>query len=318
MVFVTKEVIPEWRKWYLAMKHSIPSTSTYQSFINKFIPDEGIDINQNTVNKFRMENMSCPSSGALKSLFGYLVNKKGADSDILKIRFDRNKSVRKYPESVSEKEIEMIINHMENLRCKILTIFIFDLGVRISEALKLRWEDFNWSEWLSDKEKSGTVIFRVTKRDKFRVMPIRSKLMGTLYNVCEKKTENGLPIAGLVFNFGEGLPSYLQDKEFTPEENYYRYLDYTKNYYRKVLERVSLQHIGRKVKPHMLRHSKAQLLMDKGMSIESLKRFLGHSSISTTEIYAQASPEKLRKELEQFDNFDKQQEPKDLNTLNNI
>jgi site-specific recombinase XerD len=50
------------------------------------------------------------------------------------------------------------------------------------------------------------------------------------------------------------------------------------------------------------------MLMDNGMPIESLKVFLGHEEISTTEIYAQASPEKVKRDLKAYDIFKKVQE----------
>lgn len=304
MVIVTRELVDEWRKWYLTTGHSLSSTSTYYSFIKKYVREE-VDITQETVDKFRSNNMSCPASGSLKSFFKYIIDKKKFPKSILEIRFDRNKHTRKYPESITVREVEIIINNIEQRRSKILTMILFELGLRINEGLKMNWNDFNWSDWLLDQTQYGKVVLRQTKRDKFRTMPVPSRIMKILYEACSNKTESGIPITGFVFRFGVGIEEYLKDRQFTSEENLYRYLDYEKNYYRDILARVSMECIGKKVNPHMLRHSKAQFLMDRGMSIESLKRFLGHKSISTTEIYAQASTEKLMGELVKFDNYEK-------------
>lgn len=51
------------------------------------------------------------------------------------------------------------------------------------------------------------------------------------------------------------------------------------------------------VHPHMLRHSKATHLLDDGMSLPRLQRFLGHASEVTTSIYTHTSVEGMRKDL---------------------
>jgi integrase/recombinase XerD len=56
--------------------------------------------------------------------------------------------------------------------------------------------------------------------------------------------------------------------------------------------------LGRKVTPHMLRHTAATLLIETGVDIRIVQRLLGHSSIATTEIYTHVSDEALRKSLE--------------------
>jgi integrase/recombinase XerD len=48
--------------------------------------------------------------------------------------------------------------------------------------------------------------------------------------------------------------------------------------------------ITKRVHPHLLRHSVAQTLLDGGMSLEEVQRFLGHARLQTTEIYAMSTP----------------------------
>jgi site-specific recombinase XerD len=55
---------------------------------------------------------------------------------------------------------------------------------------------------------------------------------------------------------------------------------------------------GRRITPHMLRHTAATLLIERGVDIRFVQRLLGHSSIATTEIYTHVSDEALRMTLD--------------------
>jgi integrase/recombinase XerD len=58
---------------------------------------------------------------------------------------------------------------------------------------------------------------------------------------------------------------------------------------------------ARRITPHMLRHTAATLLIERGVDIRFVQRLLGHSSIATTEIYTHVSDEALRTTLERAD-----------------
>lgn len=62
--------------------------------------------------------------------------------------------------------------------------------------------------------------------------------------------------------------------------------------------RKSMPDFPERVTPHMLRHSKAMHLKRSGATLVEIRDFLGHSHISTTEIYAKADPEQIRKVLD--------------------
>lgn len=52
--------------------------------------------------------------------------------------------------------------------------------------------------------------------------------------------------------------------------------------------------ITKNVYPHLLRHTVATFLLERGMPLEQIQKFLGHSKIETTQIYAESSAEMLK------------------------
>ncbi len=57
--------------------------------------------------------------------------------------------------------------------------------------------------------------------------------------------------------------------------------------------------ISRKVSPHVLRHTFAVTAIQKGISLPTLQRLLGHDTLQTTEIYLNLSPEHVVEEFQQ-------------------
>lgn len=311
-ILATPELVNEWKKYYLREGHSFHSTTTYYNYIKRFV-SYGIKINQKTVDKFREKNMSGACSGALKNFFQYLVLKQGFPPETKYIHFDKSKSTKKFPNSIDPLEVKKLVNAFENIMERNLTLVIYECGLRVSEALKLTWADFNWISWLQDRTKQGSVNLKNTKGNKFRTIPVSFELMEKLYNDHKNRTSDGIPIGGLLFNFGI---SEVYDKTKTLDENQYNYIViHAEDRYRKRLYKISKEVLGKRINPHSLRHSFAMDLMNHNVPIESIKRFLGHTNISSTEIYAQASASKLSKDLEEYYK-DRQNEKKQTNNTN--
>ena len=311
-VIVTSEMVKEWRQQYLNEGHTLPSTQTYYSFLKKFVGYE-VKVSQTTVNMFRNKNMSGGASGALKTFFRYLVEKKEYPDWLLDIRLGKSKKVKKQPTTLTVSEVLKIIEVMPGKRDKNLTILLFYLGLRLSEGMKLLWSDFAWDEWLKNKSEDGSVTLRHTKGDKFRVIPVPSYVMLKLYNDHENKSSSGIPIGEHVCDYdfldyvhyeirdnGILIKETKEGKENRLREERYRYIIHAESYYRDLIYKISKEVIGKRVNPHLLRHVQAQDLMNKGLGIEYLKSFLGHSSITSTEVYAQASPELLKREMKKI------------------
>ena len=59
------------------------------------------------------------------------------------------------------------------------------------------------------------------------------------------------------------------------------------------MSKASKEALGRHINPHLLRHSMAMNLRGEGFAIDEIKEFLGHESISTTQIYSRVTPQQL-------------------------
>ncbi|HSX77247.1 MAG TPA: tyrosine-type recombinase/integrase [Candidatus Saccharimonadia bacterium] len=61
-----------------------------------------------------------------------------------------------------------------------------------------------------------------------------------------------------------------------------------------VKETAEQAQITKRVYPHLLRHSVATTLLERGMPIEQIQKFLGHSKLETTQLYAESSTQMMR------------------------
>src|SRR2546426_10218321 len=60
-----------------------------------------------------------------------------------------------------------------------------------------------------------------------------------------------------------------------------------------VKETAEQAQITKRVYPHLLRHSVATTLLERGMPIEQIQKFLGHAKLETTQVYAESTPEMI-------------------------
>ncbi len=214
---------------------------------------------------------------AVKSFFKFLLKKKYISSNPT-ILIGSPKLDKKLPTYLSTQEAADIIDsideeHSEKIRDKALIELLYSSGLRISEALNLKYNSIDFDN------KSVRVL---GKRNKERIVPIGSKAL-------------------------DALKKYLAVRfEFVPQSDC-EYLFIGKRG-KKLNPAVAYRIVKRKMKsktqspqksPHVLRHSFATHLLDNGADIQAVSDMLGHSSLSTTQVYTHVSVERLKSAYKQ-------------------
>ena len=281
--------ISDFLTYLSARRNFSPRTvDTYRKSLDKFTErlDEqaGLEtLNEMNIKAFvwdlKMKQKLAPTSicehlAALKSFGKYLVRSK-----ILETNPAENVPMPKRPKRLvavlgqknlaPEKFPEIENPTLQQVRARILLELIYGSGLRISECQMLTWDRI---------DTSAKLVRVLGKGNKERIVPLTESFIGRIANYKQMQVEAGhLPTAtGYVFLSGDGKPFGLRTL------------------------RNDIQHLLReigwegKASPHVLRHSFATHLLENGAEIMSVKEMLGHSNISTTQVYTHVNAERLR------------------------
>ena len=182
-------------------------------------------------------------------------------SDILKndwerIKIKRPKKVQKLPVVLSMDEVERLISVIINIKHRAMIMLLYSAGLRRSELLQIKPADID-SENMKIHVRQGK-----GKKDRFTILsPKCLDLLRLHYKLNRPKT-------------------YL----FEPQGNEGSTLAPTS--LTKILKKNAQKtNIKKEVSPHTLRHSFATHMLEQGVNIKLIQRFLGHTSLRTTSVY---------------------------------
>ena len=177
------------------------------------------------------------------------------------------------PEILSTDEVNRLLdeptgNSPKDLRDKAMLELLYATGIRVSELINLKVTDINLQV--------GYLICRDAKKE--RVIPFGAPAKRALTDYLKNSREVMVSDGGcdVLFVNCSGQPMSRQ--------GFWRLVKY---YARKA-------GITSDITPHTLRHSFAAHLVENGADLRSVQEMLGHSDISTTQIYANMSQNKLR------------------------
>jgi integrase/recombinase XerC/integrase/recombinase XerD len=276
---------------YLATqrRYSPRTVDTYGKSLDKFLAStgEGVELSafsEMSIKAFvwdlKMEQKLAPTSicehlAALKSFGKFMVRSKILEKNpaenvpmpkrpkrLVNVLGQKDLAEEKFPELPPDAKLPQV-------RARILLELIYGSGLRISECQTLTW----------DRIDTGARLVRVLgKGNKERIVPITEAFIERIANFKQMEAEAGhLPTAaGYVFLSDDGKPFGLRT---------------LRNDIHDLLREIGWEG---KASPHVLRHSFATHLLENGAEIMSVKEMLGHSNISTTQVYTHVNAERLR------------------------
>jgi integrase/recombinase XerD len=167
---------------------------------------------------------------------------------------DRPRREKTLPTVLSEEEITLIINAVENIKHKAILMTIYSAGLRISEAINLKLKDIDSKRMQIRIEQSKG------KRDRYTLLSTKTLEILRIY-FLEYKPKIWL------FE-GQGGEQY-SDRSI-------------QNILKMALSKTNIK---KHITVHTLRHSFATHLLENGTDLRYIQNLLGHESSKTTEIY---------------------------------
>ncbi len=283
---------------FMKRKRYSPNTiKTYASFLNEFNhfikPKSLKDCDKNDIKTYinflvKKKNVATSTQNqAINALKCYFENTEGWDRFSMAI--ERPRKEKRLPKILSEQEILKMIQVCDNFKHKLIICILYSSGIRVSELLSLRKEDF-----LFDK---NLIFVRggKGKKDRTTVLSEQLKNMLVLY-----------------------LKTYKPKYFIIESPNRTKYSASSVN---KVLKAIAKKAgIERSISAHMFRHSFATHLLEQGLDLRYIQQLLGHGSSKTTELYTYVSNKSLAKIKSPLDAFldSKYTDYKQINNNTNI
>jgi len=240
------------------LKNYIDFNKKFLEFTKK--PPE--EIEQQDVKYFLADKMTERASA---SIILFLSSIRFAYSNILNkdptAGIKRPKKENKIPIVLTKQEIINLIDSVINQKSKLILQVLYSSGLRVSEVVNLKPQDLDFNE--------NTGWVRGGKGKKDRMFILSKKLSKKLEKFIKKNLDWN-------YIFSKTTPLTTRNIQKITQKA-------TKN-----------AGINKHVHPHTLRHSFATHLLDNGVGIRKIQVLLGHSSISTTEIYTHVSQEQLK------------------------
>lgn len=196
----------------------------------------------------------------IRSFFGFLhdeeIIKTNPSTKLKTLKVD----IKSLRTALTIEEMEMVRNACKNIREKAIVEFLYSTGCRVTEAINIKVSDINWID-------NSLNVFGKGGKTRRVYFSIKCKIYLQEY-LCNKKVDT--------------------EHLFVASKHPYNNLtkESIESLIRKIVKRTNLH---KKVTPHTFRHTIATHALSKGMDIAIIQQMLGHSEISTTNIYAEVS-----------------------------
>ncbi len=209
------------------------------------------------------------SDRASMSIILFLSAIRYAYSNILKnditLGIKRPKREKRLPTVLTKEEVKKMLDSVDTRKSKLMISLIYACGMRVSEIINLKIKDLNF------EERIGNILQAKGKKD--RVFNLPNFLFNNLKKQVTKQKERNQEF---LFSGPKGRLS-------------------SRNIQKIVSNVAKKAGIKKDVHCHTLRHSFATHLLENNVDIRKIQELLGHSDLSTTQIYTHISREELKK-----------------------
>lgn len=287
----------EWIESFLEYKYLMKSGSehtkdSYRRDLIQFasyLESEHLDYKEVTyqviltyLSKIRFENAKPLSNktiarkvSALRSFYAYLQQKEVVGNNPF-IQVKSGKLKRKLPDFLFEEEVDMLLDAIDEsnemgIRNRAMLELMYACGMRVSEVVGLRLDNIDFTE---------RYVRIVGKGKKERIVPFYEEIGERVWKYVLGVRDDILTRNNQKHNY---VFVSMKGEQLTT-----RGIQYILN------EQVKRAGLTMQVHPHTLRHSFATHLLDHGCDLRIVQEFLGHSSLSTTQIYVHTTTGKLK------------------------
>lgn len=224
------------------------------------------------------ENSIGRKISSLRSFYKYLLREKELKVNPM-VLIKAPKVPKRLPVFIEEAKMDLLLDHkmetsevfddsFSSQRDKIVFEILYGTGIRLAELLLLKEADINIYE---------STIKVLGKRKKERIIPLHAQLLTQLKFYLNLK---------LAQDFDNKTDRLIVTNSGEPA--------YPKLIYRIVNSYLTLISTQDKKSPHVLRHSFASSLLNRGADLNAIKELLGHASLAATQIYTHNSVERLK------------------------
>ena len=209
---------------------------------------------------------------SIRSFFQFLVRKGKISKDPTE-KIQSPKIEKRVPSVLTAKEVELLLEQPKDIdlkgtRDKAMLEFAYATGMRVTEIISLNLEDVNIEE--------GYVTCK--NGSKQRNIPLGTMSLKALKEYIENA--RGILIKD---ESEKSLFVNINGKRLT-RQGFWKIIKYYKEQ----------AHITKDITPHVLRHSFATHLLQNGADLKAIQTMLGHSDISSTQVYMQFQDEGLK------------------------
>ncbi|MDP8315755.1 MAG: tyrosine recombinase XerC [Candidatus Celaenobacter antarcticus] len=285
-----EKLIKKYREYLVSQNYSKHTLRAYLGdveqffdFIKKFFPDENVSIEEINKSMFRdfLQHLSEQKDGnrtlarkviSIRAFFSYMIqNGYTTHNPLIEIKIPKfEKYVATFLTEDDMRFVLQIPDQEDALGIRNLAILelLYSTGIRIGELAGLKIKDVDFRQ---------NQIKVLGKRSKTRIIPMGSFAIAALEKYLKIRDS---------FIKDMDVPEVFVSKNGNPlsaDE-----LRYIVNKYLKVIEK------SKNYSPHTLRHTFATHLLNHGADLRSVQELLGHSSLTSTEVYTHTSMQKLK------------------------